>query len=275
MLNLSQKTVCLRFKAQNKKKFVSKLTSGLKRNAVCGFFFIFKFNTMRRMRSSIRYQCSSVHRILQLVIPLVSRFMWYVCSVVHIPLNSFFPFLKKIGVPQIFRGKKKKFCITFFIFPEICPKFTNARASFETNFFFFFGLIWQGFKIWPPFYCQRCEEKSDPKHRVNYVFLHWNLVKISILKEIQNGKLEILPHWLVQGCHCTNGRKWGKNRKNQLFKKQNKLDMLCSKSTTPAGAIFFCLTSNPLSLKWARCFLIGRGVEANAYVWVTCKNDVT
>ena len=68
--------------------------------------------------------------------------------VLYIPLNSFFPFLfpqrEKSGVPQIFRRKKKKkkkkFRITFFIFPEICPKFTNARASFETNYFFFFGL---------------------------------------------------------------------------------------------------------------------------------------
>ena len=42
---------------------------------------------------------------------------------------------RKIGVPQIRWGGGKKFRITFFIFPEICP---NAR--FETNYFFF-GLI--------------------------------------------------------------------------------------------------------------------------------------
>ena len=43
----------------------------------------------------------------------------------------------KIRVPRIRRGEKKKFRITFFIFPEICPNLrTRAQALRQTIFFF-------------------------------------------------------------------------------------------------------------------------------------------
>ena len=50
---------------------------------------------------------------------------------------------EKSGVPRIRRGKKKKKKVphNFFYFSRNLPKFKNARASFETNYFFFFGLI--------------------------------------------------------------------------------------------------------------------------------------